>query len=107
SRRLYQCGQDDAAQPPHRRLARRRRPALRHARPDGAAGLALAAYHPPPRPLPRPARPAAAQLFVTLDPTARLVSSSPHTSFVLTDTVGFIRKLPHQLVAAFKATLEI
>jgi GTPase len=49
---------------------------------------------------------AADQLFVTLDPTARLVSSSPHTSFVLTDTVGFIRKLPHQLVAAFKATLE-
>jgi len=51
-------------------------------------------------------RTAADQLFVTLDPTARLVSSSPHTSFVLTDTVGFIRKLPHQLVAAFKATLE-
>jgi GTP-binding protein HflX len=51
-------------------------------------------------------RAAADQLFVTLDPTARLVSSSPHTSFVLTDTVGFIRKLPHQLVAAFKATLE-
>src|SRR4029450_3945371 len=49
---------------------------------------------------------AADQLFVTLDPTARLVSSSPHTSFVLTDTVGVIRKLPHQLVAAFKATLE-
>ena len=51
-------------------------------------------------------RTAADQLFVTLDPTARLVSSSPHASFVLTDTVGFIRKLPHQLVAAFKATLE-
>jgi GTP-binding protein HflX len=49
---------------------------------------------------------AADQLFVTLDPTARLVSIPPHAPFVLTDTVGFIRKLPHQLVAAFKATLE-
>ncbi len=52
------------------------------------------------------ARTAADQLFVTLDPAARLVSSPPHAPFVLTDTVGFIRKLPHQLVAAFKATLE-
>ena len=51
-------------------------------------------------------RTAADQLFVTLDPTARLVASPLHTPFVLTDTVGFIRKLPHQLVAAFKATLE-
>jgi len=46
------------------------------------------------------------RLFVTLDPTARLVSTPGHTPFVLTDTVGFIRKLPTQLVAAFKATLE-
>src|SRR5262249_21211542 len=51
-------------------------------------------------------RAAADQLFVTLDPTARLVSPATHAPFVLTDTVGFIRKLPHQLVAAFKATLE-
>ncbi len=49
---------------------------------------------------------AADQLFVTLDPTARLVSRAGHAPFILTDTVGFIRKLPHQLVAAFKATLE-
>ncbi len=49
---------------------------------------------------------AADQLFVTLDPTARLVSRPGHAPFILTDTVGFIRKLPHQLVAAFKATLE-
>jgi GTP-binding protein HflX len=49
---------------------------------------------------------AADQLFVTLDPAARLVSIPPHAPFMLTDTVGFIRKLPHQLVAAFKATLE-
>ena len=50
--------------------------------------------------------PTADQLFVTLDPAARLVSGSGLARFVLTDTVGFIRKLPTQLVAAFKATLE-
>jgi len=49
---------------------------------------------------------AADRLFMTLDPAARLVSVPPHAAFVLTDTVGFIKKLPHQLVAAFKATLE-
>jgi GTP-binding protein HflX len=48
---------------------------------------------------------AADQLFVTLDPAARLVEQGPRP-FILTDTVGFIRKLPHQLVAAFRATLE-
>ncbi len=46
------------------------------------------------------------QLFVTLDPAARLVNGTGHTPFILTDTVGFIRKLPHELVAAFRATLE-
>jgi GTPase len=46
------------------------------------------------------------QLFVTLDPAARLVSGGGRAPFVLTDTVGFIQKLPTQLVAAFKATLE-
>jgi len=51
-------------------------------------------------------RMAADQLFVTLDPTARLVTTGSRAPFILTDTVGFIRKLPHQLVAAFKATLE-
>ena len=50
--------------------------------------------------------PTADQLFVTLDPTARLVSGRGRARFVLTDTVGFIQKLPTQLVAAFKATLE-
>jgi GTP-binding protein HflX len=49
---------------------------------------------------------AADRLFVTLDPAARLVSRASRAPFILTDTVGFIRKLPHQLVAAFKATLE-
>jgi GTPase len=49
---------------------------------------------------------AADQLFVTLDPAARLIHPDGGRAFVLTDTVGFIRKLPHELVAAFRATLE-
>jgi GTP-binding protein HflX len=49
---------------------------------------------------------AADQLFVTLDPAARVVNGTDHPPFIATDTVGFIRKLPHQLVAAFRATLE-
>src|SRR5437762_3080632 len=49
---------------------------------------------------------AADQLFVTLDPAARLVERPGRRPFILTDTVGFIRKLPHELVAAFRATLE-
>jgi GTP-binding protein HflX len=46
------------------------------------------------------------QLFVTLDPAARLVTGAGRPPFILTDTVGFIQKLPTQVVAAFKATLE-
>ena len=49
---------------------------------------------------------AADQLFVTLDPAARLITLPGRRPFILTDTVGFIRKLPHELVAAFRATLE-
>jgi GTP-binding protein HflX len=50
--------------------------------------------------------PAADRLFMTLDPAARLVARPGHQPFILTDTVGFIRKLPTQLVLAFRATLE-
>ncbi len=46
------------------------------------------------------------QLFATLDPTSRGVKLGDGQSAVLTDTVGFIHKLPHQLVDAFRATLE-
>ena len=46
------------------------------------------------------------QLFATLDPTARKVQLNGSLEMVLTDTVGFVRKLPHQLVEAFKSTLE-
>jgi len=45
-------------------------------------------------------------LFATLDPTTRRVRLPGGREFLLTDTVGFIRKLPHHLVAAFRATLE-
>jgi GTP-binding protein HflX len=46
------------------------------------------------------------KLFATLDPTTRRLRLPTNQNVYLTDTVGFIRKLPHGLVAAFKATLE-
>jgi GTP-binding protein HflX len=45
-------------------------------------------------------------LFATLDPTTRRLRLPTNQNILLTDTVGFIRKLPHGLVEAFKATLE-
>jgi GTP-binding protein HflX len=46
------------------------------------------------------------RLFATLDATTRIVELAPSVDAVMTDTVGFIRKLPHHLVASFKSTLE-
>lgn len=46
------------------------------------------------------------KLFATLDPTTRRVVLPNNETILLTDTVGFIQKLPHHLVAAFRATLE-
>ena len=46
------------------------------------------------------------KLFATLDPTSRLVRLGEGQTAIVTDTVGFIHKLPHQLVDAFRATLE-
>ena len=46
------------------------------------------------------------KLFATLDPTTRKIVLPNNQSVLVTDTVGFIRKLPHNLVEAFKATLE-
>lgn len=46
------------------------------------------------------------QLFATLDPTTRQLRLPDKRQAILTDTVGFIQRLPHQLVAAFKSTLE-
>ena len=46
------------------------------------------------------------KLFATLDPTTRKMELPDGTSVLLTDTVGFIRKLPHHLIHAFKSTLD-
>lgn len=46
------------------------------------------------------------QLFATLDPTTRQLILPDKQETILTDTVGFIQRLPHQLVAAFRSTLE-
>ena len=46
------------------------------------------------------------KLFATLDPTTRLLDLPDNQHVLLSDTVGFLKKLPHHLVAAFKATLE-
>jgi GTP-binding protein HflX len=46
------------------------------------------------------------KLFATLDPTTRKLLLPNRTEILLTDTVGFIKKLPHQLVDSFKSTLE-
>ena len=47
------------------------------------------------------------RLFATLDPTTRRLELPGGSALLLTDTVGFVRKLPHQVVEAFKATLEL
>ncbi len=46
------------------------------------------------------------KLFATLDPTTRNITLDSGQNLLLTDTVGFIRKLPHHLIEAFKSTLE-
>src|SRR5690606_27115434 len=46
------------------------------------------------------------RLFATLDPTTRAMQLPSGKEVLLTDTVGFIRNLPHDLVAAFRSTLE-
>ncbi|MCI5902429.1 MAG: GTPase HflX [Blautia sp.] len=46
------------------------------------------------------------KLFATLDPTTRVLNLDDGQQILLTDTVGFIRKLPHHLIEAFKSTLE-
>lgn len=46
------------------------------------------------------------ELFATLDPTVRQATTEDGRAFTFTDTVGFVRNLPHQLVEAFRSTLE-
>ena len=47
------------------------------------------------------------QLFATLDPTTRQLTLPTKQEIIITDTVGFIQRLPHQLIAAFRSTLEV
>ena len=47
------------------------------------------------------------QLFATLDPTTRQLTLPNKQEIIITDTVGFIQPLPHQLIAAFRSTLEV
>lgn len=47
------------------------------------------------------------QLFATLDPTTRQLALPNKQEIIITDTVGFIQRLPHQLIAAFRSTLEV
>ena len=47
------------------------------------------------------------QLFATLDPTTRQLTLLNKQEIIITDTVGFIQRLPHQLIAAFRSTLEV
>lgn len=47
------------------------------------------------------------QLFATLDPTTRQLTLPNKQEIIITDTVGFIQRLPHQLIAAFRSTLEV
>lgn len=49
---------------------------------------------------------AANRLFATLEPTLRRIKTASGKAVILTDTVGFIRDLPHELIASFRATLE-
>ncbi len=56
--------------------------------------------------LTRGGAPVSDQLFMTLDPLVRKVRLGPGRELLLVDTVGFVQKLPHSLVAAFRATLE-
>ncbi|MCH5184946.1 MAG: GTPase HflX [Oscillospiraceae bacterium] len=46
------------------------------------------------------------KLFATLDPTSRMITLEDNRRIMIVDTVGFIRKLPHHLIEAFKSTLE-
>lgn len=46
-------------------------------------------------------------LFATLDPTTRQLTLTNKQEIIITDTVGFIQRLPHQLIAAFRSTLEV
>ena len=89
----------------HRALLRRRR--YKQALPTAAlVGYTNAGKSSLLNVLARADLPVADKFFATLDPTLRKVILPGGRAVLVSDTVGFIKKLPHQLVAAFKATLE-
>lgn len=89
----------------HRALLRRRR--YKQALPTAAlVGYTNAGKSSLLNALARADLPVADKFFATLDPTLRKVIVPGGRAVLVSDTVGFIKKLPHQLVAAFKATLE-
>lgn len=87
----------------HRRTQRKARESLYHV---ALVGYTNAGKTTLLNALSQAALPAEDRLFATLDSVTRRVGTPGGFSFLLSDTVGFIRKLPHPLVAAFRATLE-
>ena len=104
-RRIIKTEEDLEKVQRHRALLRRRR--YKQALPTAAlVGYTNAGKSSLLNALTRADVPVADKFFATLDPTLRKVILPGGRAVLVSDTVGFIKKLPHQLVAAFKATLE-
>ncbi len=104
-RRIIKIEEDLEKVRRHRALLRRRR--QKQALPTAAlVGYTNAGKSSLLNALTRADLPVADKFFATLDPTLRKVILPGGRAILISDTVGFIKKLPHQLVAAFKATLE-
>jgi len=104
-RRIIKIEEDLEKVGRHRALLRRRR--QKQALPTAAlVGYTNAGKSSLLNALTRADLPVADKFFATLDPTLRKVILPGGRAILISDTVGFIKKLPHQLVAAFKATLE-
>ena len=104
-------GRIKAVQSRLRQVARRRQQGRRRRGRSGAASVALVGYTNAGKStlfnaLTKAAVPAEDKLFATLDPTLRRLAVPGAGQVVLADTVGFVSRLPHSLVEAFKATLE-
>ena len=104
-------GRIKAVQSRLRQVARRRQQGRRRRGRSGAAAVALVGYTNAGKStlfnaLTKAAVPAEDKLFATLDPTLRRLAVPGAGEVVLADTVGFVSRLPHSLIDAFKATLE-
>ena len=104
-------GRIKAVQSRLRQVARRRQQGRRRRGRSGTASVALVGYTNAGKStlfnaLTKAAVPAEDKLFATLDPTLRRLAVPGAGQVVLADTVGFVSRLPHSLVEAFKATLE-